>query len=69
MNKKPLPKIEIRYDIFMHGIGSRVKDPVTGRKGLVVDIVEPSADWIEPVVQWDDDFEHSEVFSYPLLLE
>lgn len=64
-------KIEIRYDIFAHGIGTRVKDPVSARKGIVMDIVESSPEWIDPVVKWDDEIEDVEpsVFSYPLILE
>lgn len=64
-------KIEIRYDVFIHGIGSRVKDPVSARRGVVTDIVESSPEWIDPVVKWDDEIEDVEpsVFSYPLILE
>lgn len=64
-------KIEIRYDVFEHGIGARVKDPVSNRRGVVMDIIETSPEWIDPVVKWGDEVDDVEpsVFSYPLILE
>lgn len=54
------PRAAVRhYDVFKHGIGTRVVELSTGRRGTVKDIRETAPEWIEPFIQWDDEQEIS----------
>lgn len=43
----------MKYDIFKHGIGTRVRNFKTNKTGFVKDIKETFYEWIEPYVLYD----------------
>lgn len=58
----------IRFDYTKHGIGARVVELKSGRRGEVVDLRETSYEVIEPFIRWDSENEISRA-SGVLLLE
>ncbi len=50
----PYTQATIRYDVLKHETGTRVIEVGSGRKGLVVEIIETKPEWIEPLVKWDN---------------
>lgn len=44
----------MKYDIFNHPAGTRVRDTRTGKSGVIVAVVTTGYEWIEPKIQWDD---------------
>lgn len=47
--------MSLEYNIFMHKIGQRVIEERSGKHGAVVEIRETAAEWIEPIVKFDDE--------------
>lgn len=58
------------YYVTQHGVDVRVVDnSPTPRHGLVVEIIETAAEWIEPLVLWDGTDKPERVQFHALFLE
>lgn len=44
----------MKYDIFRHGIGTKILNIKTGESGIVSEIRETGHEWIEPFVDYGD---------------
>lgn len=57
----------IPYDIFKHGIGSRIFNKNTNRYGIISDIKETSNEYIEPFVLYDTEIKATKEDAYALM--
>lgn len=53
-SRAAVKEVSDRYDVRVHGIGVRVTELNSGRTGVVESVRETAAEWIEPIVRWDD---------------
>jgi hypothetical protein len=57
-----------KYDIFNDGVGARVLNTETGKRGTVTEIKETAWEYIEPFVKYDDADEPKKEMTWNLVV-